>query len=489
MFGADRSLGQRQGRFWRFNVLSFAKVGAWIFGCLVFAMFASSGDWIAVAGMVGLAVLVAILTFDVRLLAGIWILGIPTLFVFPNNALQAIPLVTTDRLIFVILIGVVFLTGVFDRRQRKALIGIEWAILAFLFLVVCSFLTTVPGKELKVLRADLAMLTQGLIMPMITFFIVRRLSWTEANAVLLSRLLLVAAVFVSLVGAAQLFLGIEFFTPQYFDVQQQGRATATFANPGEYAAALAAMLLIGLTVFVEAQSGPARAIVALALVTVFGGLLLSETRANYLACLISVGAVYVFEPRVRSLLRLGAVVCVIAAIAAVPFLLHTDFWQERLKDSSSIYARLVLYATSVNMMIENPLTGIGFGRYSFIDHRMEYLTGFGPIAAAWGANVGTSHNEFLFMGAHGGVLGLALYLLVLFKAFALSVRLYRNPGASSIQRGTALVAGANLVNYVVVGQFVDIVYFNYFTILTFFLLGLAASFDRDPAKAQAPSGE
>jgi O-antigen ligase len=84
---------------------------------------------------------------------------------------------------------------------------------------------------------------------------------------------------------------------------------------------------------------------------------------------------------------------------------------ERILDPGPLYNRLALWATAANMVLHNPLLGVGFGRTSFAEHAPDYLTNFGEVDASWAIGVGVPHNEFLHIGTL-----LALPAVLLFAA-------------------------------------------------------------------------
>lgn len=93
-----------------------------------------------------------------------------------------------------------------------------------------------------------------------------------------------------------------------------------------------------------------------------------------------------------------------------------DLSQKKLKDqikihwspeTSSIITRLDLYQTSINMITENPLTGIGANRWNF--DKAKYGSSFKILI--------NSHNGYLNVIAENGLLAIPLIILMYFYPF------------------------------------------------------------------------
>jgi len=128
------------------------------------------------------------------------------------------------------------------------------------------------------------------------------------------------------------------------------------------------------------------------------------------------------------------------------------------------------------MMIQNPIFGIGFGKDSFGESLPDYAFNLGPVSVQWVTDINVPHNEFLFIAAHTGIIGITIYLAIFRHIFQLLRNTYKDPSSSQFAKDIALYMGGVFICFIVNALLVDIGIFNYFFILMYFLFGIAAAF-------------
>ena len=476
------SLSPAESEFSRLRprVLRRLSEGAfWGFLALMLAYFVATGDWIGAAAIVAMAALGVVLVTDMKTLAMIWVVGQPTVFVFPNNLVAGVPFFTVERGLFLILLGLVIIRGLTRSGISRPMNRLDWTALAFVGILTLSFLTTLPFKDMKTVRSDVALLFQCYLMPWLSIVIARRIDWTEQDALRLLRLMTVSGAILVVFGVLQYFLHVQWFTPRSFEVIHEGRTTGTFGNAAEYGSVLSAMALLTLAQFAGARDPLFRAILLACFGAMVAAAVLALTRSPLLGLAVALLIVFFGDPRIRPFLIAMAIAGVSAATVVIPLVMDADAVTARFEEMESIYNRITLFATAGKMIAAHPVAGVGFGRYGFSDHKTDYLTGVGNIGAEWAASIGIPHLEFIHIAVLTGLLGLGLYLLALKACFSSLWAAYTDVHASPFARTMALYVLAMLVSLVTSGLFVDFIAYNYFAALVYFLVGLTSAMRPD----------
>ena len=441
-----------------------------LFGFLfmVFSLFSyaiAGGGWKEVAAIGGAFVGLAIVTSGRYILALVWMVGAPTLFVFPDRFLNAIPAATSGRLLFVTIMGLLILGRVFKRLPPVRIHRVEWLMFAFLGIAGVSLMTVLPRESFDMARINIAMYLQGYMMPLMAFYIARRIDWS------------VAGVFLACVATLQQFFDVTFFNPRHLQVINEGRASGTLGSSHEFGATLTALAIVSLYQALHLRNRtPAQiALFIFATGAILFGLLLTKTRGPWLGCLVGLVFVFVCDPRSRRFLGLAGILGTLLGIVLVPIFVDPDLWSSRIYELSPIYNRLTALATSVKAIVHNPLLGMGFTDNAFDYAKQHYLSDFGPVSSIWARNVGVPHNEFLNIGLLTGATGLVVYLLLLTTAHRTLRAQARDETASGHAPSFAVYANAILLVYVFNALFIDFSLSSYFPILVFFLIGTAVA--------------
>jgi O-antigen ligase len=227
------------------------------------------------------------------------------------------------------------------------------------------------------------------------------------------------------------------------------------------------------------------------IITVFlaAGLYLSFSRGAWLGAAAAIGAVIVFAPkRLWIGLALGAAALVGLVALSSAGLLPAAI-SERLADAGTLldirdvrgvpindanYAlieRQAHWQAALNMLSDQPWTGVGFSNYQPLYEQYRLLN--------WPMPLGHAHNIYLNVAAETGLIGLGWYLLLWIVIFVVTFRAIRR--AAGLDRAVALgLLGA----WVFLGthMLVDNLYVNNTHLLIGALLGLLSAI---AARAQA----
>ncbi len=459
------------------NLRTAIETPFFLFVSLIFCLYLVDEEWISAIFLLACFCSVASLHLALKYQVMIWIMGIPTIFIVPNNILKNVPILTVDRVLFMAFVLILLIDIAFRKKAFK-FTSEEKTILVFLVSMFLSFLLTVGDKTFSIMRLDIAMYIQGYAMPLLTYFIARRIDWTQKDIFPMLWLFSFIGFLLGMIGLLQHFFNVSVFTPKYFEVIHTDRATGTFANATEYGVVLVTFFLLTLFLFTRSARNDKKLILIIFGLFQIAGILVSKTRAPWLAAVVVSGYVFLIDKRTRIPFSLMLGVSFLSLPVVLPMLMKSGFIGERVMEMSPIYNRLALYATAVNMTVHNPILGVGFGRYAFIDAKREYLTSFGNISAFWAKDVGVPHNEFLHIAVLGGLVSLFIFILILYRLFKNANAVGLCSKDSDIRMLARYITGI-LICMVLIAFFVELAFFNYFVILVFFLTGFIHRLDQE----------
>lgn len=241
----------------------------------------------------------------------------------------------------------------------------------------------------------------------------------------------------------------------------RGRARGPFLQAEFNGAVMGQLLPVTLLAAWRSRTRLAEVVAWAASALLLLGIYLTYTRAAMLgvAGVIGAGAIFASPLRdtYRGLLFIGLAGVGLVGVAggeAIPRLDHVD----------SLVSRVQLAGVAVNMIVENPLTGVGFGQFNAL--QTEYLnSGILDLVSRTEFWAGGSHNTFLTLLAELGVLvGGGFVLLVIWVMTRPFIDLWR-AGSSSGERELSddrkaliLTAGLVAVAYFINGSAVEIRY-------------------------------
>ncbi|MFC4949911.1 O-antigen ligase family protein [Pseudonocardia sp. GCM10023141] len=215
---------------------------------------------------------------------------------------------------------------------------------------------------------------------------------------------------------------------------------------------------------------PVRLLVLLAALLCLPGIYLTKTRAAWLVFGLGVVLCAVFARRARP----GFVVTLLAAAVFIGANWATFTSSDReaggVGSAGEVDDRLNTAATSFWAIEQEPLAGWGIGRFTQVN--TTYHKQWEPnIDFRRGYSISSHENE-LGIAAELGLVGLALWLLVLvllFRKLLVSVR--RLPVHGLAGRALGLVALTVFGTWVVSGFTADLRFFDFANLLTFVLIG------------------
>ena len=452
----------------------------WGLYCLVFAYFLAGGGLVIAGGLLGALFLVVGILYAEKAMVMGWLLGIPSAFVLIDKLIRGsgIPIVTADRALLGFLLLSLLLRLLLGGARMPRLNALEKSMIALLAIVLLSFLSTVPRKSGPDLYQGVVHMIEGYLTPFAGYLLARAQTWSERDLRRLLYYLAALAVYLTVAGALQYFLGVYFFSPTYLGVTDKtDRAISGFGSPVEFGHVMACLTLLSLFLFTLTKDAGLRVLILFTAITAALGVALSLTRACWLGAAVALAYVFWKDPRVRRVLVGGALIGATVLAIALPLFMRSEIFGQRLTELTPIYNRLALWSTAANMIAHNFVFGVGFGYHTFNDEKRDYLVSIGPSAlGSYALTVGVPHNEFLHVFAMMGIVGFGAYILVYLHAFRITRRSQRDQGAGDgIRARLANYVQAILLIFLVGGMVSEMWTYRYMLTLLFFLVGILAS--------------
>lgn len=329
------------------------------------------------------------------------------------------------------------------QHRSMHLDGVAFAALAFTASAVTSTALAIPaygltGSEVAV---SLAYLARWVFYFAIYVVVINAVRASDVAAVwgALEKTILAFALF----GIVQviLFPGFaQMVYPEsrpYTDWDPQGRRlVSTFLDPNF----AGAFILIGFLVQLGMLAAGAR-MAAWKPVTLFVALVLTLSRSSFLALVIAGLVLVSITGLSRRLLKWGAVLSLMV-LAGLPKLLAfaATFNKLTIEDDSAT-SRLVMWVRGLQVLADNPLMGIGFNTWGYVQERYGW--------ERLGASSYAIEGGLLFIAVLTGVVGLSIYLVILALAAVRGRRVWRNASRTPLERGLGAGAAACTVMIVV----------------------------------------
>ncbi len=283
----------------------------------------------------------------------------------------------------------------------------------------------------------------------------------------------------SMLGVYQNFVGVE-STASWIDSEMfaeiGARVVGPFDNPNVFGEYLIMLLPLAISLIL-ARRGAQRLIGAAVTLAAGAALVYTWSRGAWLGAMASVGLLLVLYHAVLLRLVVPAIVALPFVAAALPSAIVSRLTSiGNLADTSTAY-RVSIWTASVNMLKDIFRSGIGTGSAAFSAVYPAYALG----GAAYALH---AHNLYLQIFVELGVVGIAVFVLMLFFFFRSVFSCYRTLDDRA-QATTILAMGLGVFALLVQGL-TDNVWYNYRIVLLFWLLmGLVIGMGRDDGLSDA----
>jgi putative inorganic carbon (HCO3(-)) transporter len=230
--------------------------------------------------------------------------------------------------------------------------------------------------------------------------------------------LLASAVIVSLYGFYQYILGVDANSFEWVDAQQfpdlKVRVFSTMQNPNLLAGFLVTIIAIAIGLGLQLTAGDQK-LSMLALVLVLGGcLVLTYSRGAWVSLAVVIGAYGIlYDRRILWLLLVGPAVmlCFSEVSSRIVSIFHPT-------DTSSTL-RLALWHSTLAMIGDNPLSGIGWGAYWLVYPQYDFFINDESTV------IFHAHNMYLHLAAETGLPGLGAFVAFMYCHAHTAARLLR----------------------------------------------------------------
>jgi O-antigen ligase len=133
--------------------------------------------------------------------------------------------------------------------------------------------------------------------------------------------------------------------------------------------------------------------------------------------------------------------------------------------------RILYWENGFEMIQEHPVLGVGY--FNFVPYFERYYSEDVLLRRAE-----LPHNIIIQVGTDTGIIGLSIFIALLFIAFRKAHR-FRAKGCENNQRLIGNCANISLIGFFVAGQFVTVTYYPFFWIHLALLVSLISSFQQE----------
>ena len=251
------------------------------------------------------------------------------------------------------------------------------------------------------------------------------------------------------------------------------RMFTSFLDPN-FAGAFLVMLfimLLSIVFFNFSKKRKIRGLVSLTLllITTFA-LYITYSRSAYIMFLVSVAVFFVIKGKhiVKTIVIL---IFLVLFVIAVNNVFSSNYTVENLNlfRVASSEARIKSAETALHIIADHPILGVGFNAYKYTQISYGFRTEEEALRSH--ADAGTD-NSFLFVLATTGVVGLMIYLLILFGFVKRSLTLLKSSKATQFQKLISGVLIAVVAGLVVDALFINSLFYPFILEWVVILLGL-----------------
>jgi len=371
------------------------------------------------------------------------------------------------------------------------IISNDWALLspalnfsALLFIIAILISIISSGSSGR------SLLELYLFMPnILIFYIISRIK-PEQRKQLIATIFFAASI-ISIYAIYQYFIGFR-HTLDYIrqrcpnsyieEFLSRKRAFATFTSPNIFVSYILMMVFLGMG-FLTSIHRKEKTIYWICIFIMAVSLLLTKSLGGILFFLITsilfiLGSIFYLSPNLKTnkKINLKRTSLIIASLLFAFMLMAIFLLRQRIpqfinikEPNNSIIQRFYYWKTSLKMIKDHPLTGIGWRKFGLL---YEF---YKPLSA----NISHySHNVFLQIAAETGLLGLFSFLWLIFMFLKTGLRVIKdNKQEQALKIGLFIAACAFLLHNLIDLSF----YFGQASFFWWIILGLFSNFSRDNA--------
>ena len=447
--------------------------------------------WWYIVGIFIIAVSFALAAGKPTIAFIVWLVTSPLGFIFLRLDFGAgIPVISYDRVaigaMVILLVGRMLLNRI---RPRKLLFG-EWMIIAFIAYIVLT-LPFNHFKDMLGLLSDRFM--DSMAIGFVLYFLAKASITKKEHVNWILTAIVYVGIYVALFGCYEHYTGNMWFSSfipvetrlRWTDIEQ-GRATGPLLNPTPYGTFLGIAVFAAIHLFINMKQTAKKILYAMAAILMAIGCYFSFTRGGYLALGLLVFMMPFFSRNGRKQYSILLALVVVGGIIYVPKILEDAAINRRMTNIGNIEGRLVVTASTLNIIKHNFWFGVGLGN---IDNALsQYITNAGQLSGLMArlytpnqpklAPIITSHNSILTIFAENGFIGIVLYIgmIVAFIIHMLKAR-SRLPDGGVLNKGFASFVIIAIIGHILSTLTYDIRFFKFPTYVFWILIALVIRLD------------
>ncbi len=330
----------------------------------------------------------------------------------------------------------------FDQKLRSA--GYYPSIIVFLVLISVSLFYS------KGIEGGLINLLRFTVLSIFVFFIIQ-INASKKSLNVLMNVVISTAVFISIISILENILNPEIAIQNLLSSGlkiDRASAGGLYADPNRFAAALFLPMIYCFISVLEQKETKTKVLFSLILVVLIIGLVSSYSRSAFFSLGISLIFITIYLrkiPQLTVISLIGLVVITLIPSFRDSFLLYggriLEVFSGNIDTSSNI--RLMLGSGALAMFIDSNMLGVGFGAFS--ENFVQYFSTQESVGVV------KPHNIFYTVLAELGVIGILIFLFILYKLFRDGIYLISNTSRDNKHLSLALVA--TLIAYLIFYQF------------------------------------
>ncbi|HVP01738.1 MAG TPA: O-antigen ligase family protein [Solirubrobacteraceae bacterium] len=276
------------------------------------------------------------------------------------------------------------------------------------------------------------------------FVLLARLRWTRRLAGRCLAVLTGLAVALAAVGYVEYATRHLFLNPKVIasnELSDYFRVNSLFFDPNIYGRFLAIVIVLLVAWMLWRRDARQVAWASLVLAFLFGGLVLTLSQSSFAALLVGLAVLGALRWSVKWALVASAVVALVAVVALAA---GTSVLQGGGSTNKATSGRSDLVSGGVRLFASRPLLGHGSGSFPREYRRAEHVSAERATSA--------SHTIPITVAAEQGLVGLAVYLALLWFAF---VRLFRGADSGALRAGVAAAFAALVAHTLMYAAFLE----------------------------------
>ncbi|MBK9304306.1 MAG: O-antigen ligase family protein [bacterium] len=269
-----------------------------------------------------------------------------------------------------------------------------------------------------------------------------------------------------------------------------GRSRGPIMHPPLFGQLFAMFFLVHFYFLSRPLRNSVRVLMVLSLALSLLGLFFTYTRAPWIATGAAIAVMAVLRPNYRKIVGVMAVIGVLAGITGALKLADSEFLRERLNSDNTFENRLSMLATSLRIIRDYPVTGVGY--FKSKDQLWRYNQGvqvpfYGFVKKSMGQDL-VPHDIYLGRSADEGLLSIGILIafsVLIARAF---LKLWQaNPDHQWFNRDYLAVIAGIFVCYLVGGMGIDFRYFDLVNVVPYMFAGAIYRLGHDPDSLMASS--